>query len=112
LAGFQVTWVLRCTTRVETIDGARWLVRVTDRADTPTRALLAALDQPSDPPVTSVPCTAILTAGVYFALVDANGDAIQPMVPTNQCGAPRSSIIEALDTLPFRTIATASLRRL
>lgn len=88
----------------------RWLVLVEERATGNLDRLVAELRHPSDPR-SDKPCPAMLRIVPYFALVDAAGKAIAPSVPTDGCAQPRQSALDALEALPFRTVATTPIRQ-
>jgi hypothetical protein len=98
LAGFTVSWVLLCPFRIN--KGPR----LTERADGPATDLVRQLETPNDPPPENGACTDELISMPFFALVDAAGDAIAPMVPTGPCGQPKKAVRDALAALPFRVV--------
>ncbi|HEY0494868.1 MAG TPA: hypothetical protein VGD48_03930 [Kutzneria sp.] len=95
LDGFVVSWVLRCPFRVNA--GAR----VSERADGRATELVRQLTMPSGPRPEA--CAAIEVLRAPFALVDAAGNAIEPVLPTDGC-QPRKAIFDALAALPFRAV--------
>jgi hypothetical protein len=112
LSGFRVSWVLRCTTKIENLPGrGQWTMQVTSRADTSAQALLTQLQQPSDPPATTY-CPDNLVLLPYFVLVGVDDRAIAPTVPHGPCGQPKAAVAQALEALPFRTISVTPMRQL
>jgi len=110
-ADFVTSWVLRCRTDIREVPGeGRWLVLVTERADTPAADLLDLLRQPSDPP--SGACPAMLVVPPYFALVDPAGEALLPTIPTDRCRFPREEARDAVEALPFRVLSEKRVRQL
>jgi hypothetical protein len=59
------------------------------------------LKEPSAPPADA--CTAIGINLPDYVLVDAAGNAIKPVLPTDGC-RPKQSVLDAFAALPFRTI--------
>lgn len=109
---FTTTWVLRCRSDVRPRPGeGKWLVALSERADTPATALVVELRKPSDPRSTEL-CTPELVATPYFVLVDANGRTVLPAVPTDGCGKPRREALAELDKLSFRTVAERPVKQL
>lgn len=97
LAGFTVSWVLLCPFR--RAGGPQ----LTLRADTSAAELVRQLMTPDGPPPKI--CTDELVTVPFFALVDAAGHAIRPVVPDDGCH-PSKAVRDALDALPFRTVKT------
>lgn len=103
--GFVTAWVLRCRTEIREAPGKPGeIVRITERADTSAADLVHLLRRPSDPP-SNGPCPLVAVFPPYFLLVDTDGRAILPAVPTNGCGQPRDDILDTLDALPFHTVS-------
>lgn len=98
LDGFTVSWVLRCPVRL--YRGPQ----LTQRADGPATEAMRLLKTPDDPKRDA--CTAIGFTVPDYVLVDAAGNGIQPVLPTDGCLRPKQSVLDALDALPFRTIKT------
>ena len=108
-AGFQLAWVLACPIEQRYVPGqGLWQTQVTERADLTTSqadALLAVLRASSDASNDDQMCTAQLTVGPYYALVDRHGTAIQPALPTGLCGAIKPEVTKALGALPYRELS-------
>lgn len=108
--GFTATWLLRCRDEVRDVPGeGSWSVRVTERSDAPATELIDLLRRPSDPPPNDGVCPAIGYVVPYFLLVDANGQALLPAVPTGPCGEPRAEVKDFLDALDYRTLVETRL---
>lgn len=109
--GFVTAWVLRCRGEVRDRPGeGRWLVAVSERADTAAPELVAELRKPSDPRTTEA-CTLELVTQPYFLLVDANGEKVLPAVPTDGCGKPRREALAQLEKLTFRTVSERPVKQ-
>ena len=110
--GFATAWVLRCRGEVRPRPGeGKWLVALSERADTPATELVAELRKPSDPRTTEA-CTLELVTRPYFVLVDANGRTVLPDVPTDGCAKPRREALAELEKLNFRTIAERPVKQM
>ena len=80
-------------------------MQITERADTRVSQLVDMLRRPSStPPPGQVACPGIAYSLPHFLLVDAEGKALLPTVPTEACGKPRDEVRNALETLPYRTV--------
>lgn len=83
-------------------------VLVTERADvTAAKAssLVRLLSQPDDPPSSNGCPQSSVRIDVlvpYFALVDAEGKALLPGLPVDQCGRPDSATAKALAALTYK----------
>lgn len=108
-AGFQLAWVLFCPIEQRYLPGqGTWRVQVTERADltaSQASALLAVLREPSDATPAGQICAAGLVIGPYYALIDRQGTAIDPALPTGPCGAVKPEVTKALSGLPYREIS-------
>jgi hypothetical protein len=91
-------------------DGS-WTVRIAERADTPAAELVEMLRKPSDPLPDGEICPAVAYIAPYFLLVDADGRALVPAVPTNACGQPRPEVKDFLDELDYRVLAETPVVR-
>jgi hypothetical protein len=115
---FQLAWVLRCSLETPQPPGRVTPTQlVTERADpsaTQGETFVAQLRRPSDPPAASG-CPADLAkrslVAPYFALVDTQGRALVPGLPTDGCGRPTSPALAALSALQFRAISTVPVQR-
>ena len=67
-------------------------MRVTERAGGPVPKLLDMLRKPFEPLPANTMCPAIAYSKPYFMLVDAEGKALLPDVPTSACGKPHDHI--------------------
>jgi hypothetical protein len=102
---FVPSGVLRCRTEArEMVGQGTFSMLITERADTGTAELLAELRRPSDPLSNGV-CDASYVAPPYFILVDAEGKALLPAVPTDGCGKPRLEVRNLVEALPYRTVS-------
>lgn len=109
---FVTAAVLRCRDEVRDVPGdGSWSVRVTERADTPAAELVEMLRKPSDPLPDDELCPAVAYVPPYFLLVDADGRALVPAVPTSACGQPRPEVEDFLDGLDYRVVAETPVAR-
>lgn len=108
---FVAAWVLRCREEVREVPGdGSWNVLVAERADTSAADLVDLLRGPSDS-LADGPCRTIGIIPPYFLLVDDEGRALLPALPTDGCGLPREEVLDLVDTLPYRTISEERLSR-
>jgi hypothetical protein len=109
-ADFRLAWVLACPIEVQNLPGqGNWQTQITERADldpAQADALLARLRQPSQAARPGQICTADLEVPPYYALVDANGTAVEPAIPADSCGKPLATALKALADLPYRQLST------
>lgn len=104
-ADFVATAVVRCRNEFREVPGeGTWVVQITERADTPVSQLVTLLRRPSEPTSPGATCPDIAYSVPYFALVDAEGRALLPDVPTEVCGKPREEVTNLLGTLPYQTV--------
>ncbi len=99
LVDFKVAWVLRCPFRINDSP------QITERADGPADELVRQLRMPSEPTPTDAVCAAQAIQLEFFALVDADGKAVEPDVPTYACGQPHKGVLDALAALRFRQVS-------
>jgi hypothetical protein len=104
-ADYVAAAVVRCRTEVRHAPGEGvWVVRITERADLPVPRLVEMLRRPSDEPHSGA-CPTVGYTVPYFLLLDEEGKALAPKVPTEPCGAPRREVVDTLDFLPYRIVA-------
>jgi hypothetical protein len=105
-ADFDPVAVVRCEDEVETVagDGA-WDTALAQRATGNISALITALRTPSsNPPAHSnIACAAIGIALPNFALVDAEGHIVRPVLPHGECDQPLPAALNAVNSLPWKT---------
>jgi hypothetical protein len=102
---FVTVSVMRCRTSVRRLpDKGEWTTVVTEKAGTPAEDLVAQLRKASDRR-TSEACTLEFVAPPYFVLINAEGKAVLPQVPTDACGKPRIEVRNTLDALPYKTVS-------
>jgi hypothetical protein len=105
-ADFVASAVLRCRSENRDVPGAgTWTVQVTERADGAVPKLLDMLRKPSEPLPANTMCPAVAYSKPYFMLVDPEGKALLPDVPTAACGKPHDEVTRFLDKLPYQTVA-------
>jgi hypothetical protein len=102
-ADFVAVSVVRCPRVVQQARGGT-AVRITERADTSAKDLIAALRRPSDPK-TSEMCPAIAVDAPYVVLVGADGRGLVPTLPADGCGIPRLDVLHMLDKLPYHVVS-------
>ena len=95
--------VVRCETVQRSYPGlGTWSVQLAEVADSGLGPLLADLRAPSDPTPSGIICPDFRILVPWFELVDSAGSAINVAIPTDQCGAPKTSAVTALQALQFR----------
>lgn len=108
---FETVAVVRCRDETRLIPGeGSWTVRITERADILAPELVDMLRRPSDPAPANGMCTAIGYVVPYVLLVNAEGKALLPALPTEPCGKPRDEVTNFFDTLPYRTVTETRVR--
>lgn len=102
--GFHAVAAVRCQSSIRAVPGSgEWQFADAQRADSELAGLLAALRLPSKTPSKTTICTAELRVPQPFALVDASGAVISPLLPHDQCGGPLPQVTDAMNALPWRT---------
>jgi len=104
-ANFDAVAVVRCEVEVQTFAGdGQWSVELGQRASSGLGPLLAALRLPSSPPAgPQVACAAVGVEVPDFALVDADEHILVPDLPVDECGAPLTAALDALNALHWTT---------
>ncbi|MET0236170.1 MAG: hypothetical protein ABW224_16110 [Kibdelosporangium sp.] len=86
------------------------MTAVTEKADKEFAALVDELRSPSDPR-TNGSCTLELIVPPYILLINADGNAVLPQIPTDGCGKPRIEARDALDAMPFKTVSETPVKQ-
>jgi len=95
--------VVRCETVQRGYPGlGSWNVQVAEVADSGLGPFLADLRAPSDSMPSGIMCPDFRIFVPWFELVDSAGTAVNVAIPTDQCGAPKTAAIAALQALHFR----------
>jgi hypothetical protein len=95
--------VVRCETVQRSYPGVgSWSVQLAEIADSGLGPFLADLRAPSDSMPSGIMCPDFRILVPWFELVDSAGVAINVEIPTDQCGAPKTAAITALQALHFR----------
>jgi len=94
--------VVRCETVQRSYPVGSWSVQLAEVADSGLGPFLADLQAPSDPRPSGIMCPDFRILVPWFELVDSAGTAMNVAIPTDQCGAPKTAAITALQALPFR----------
>jgi hypothetical protein len=95
--------VVGCETVQRSYPGlGTWNVQLAEVADSGLGPLLADLRASSDSTPSGILCPDFRILVPWFELVDAAGTAINVAIPTDQCGAPKTATITALQALHFR----------
>jgi len=95
--------VVRCEIVQRSYPGlGTWSVQQAEVADSGLGPFLADLRAPSDPMPSGIMCPDFRILVPWFELVDSAGAAINVAIPTDQCGAPKTAAIAALQALHFR----------
>jgi hypothetical protein len=105
-AGYDAVAVVRCEDEVETVPGdGTWDTALAQRATGDLSALMTALRTPSSNPPTPADfaCSAIGIAVPDFALVDAAGHIVRPILPHDLCDAPLTKVLDAVYAMPWKT---------
>jgi hypothetical protein len=103
---FRPIAAIRCESPIRTVPGdGEWQFADAQRADSGMAGLIAALRLPSQTaaPGALIACPAMGMAMTPFALVDAKGDIVSPLLPHEVCGFPLQQVTKAIDALPWRT---------
>jgi hypothetical protein len=79
-----------------------WSVQLAEVADSGLGPFLADLRAPSDTTPSGIMCPDFRILVPWFELVDSAGAALNVAIPTDQCGAPKTAAITALQALHFR----------
>ena len=104
---------MRCETVQRSYPGlGTWSVQLAEVADSGLGPLLADLRAPSDPMPGGILCPDFRVLVPWFELVDSAGTAINAAIPTDQCGAPKTAVVTALQALQFRVTDAVRLRAL
>ena len=105
-ASFVPVAVIRCVTTYQMIPGkGQWLTATLERADQNLEPLLTALQRPNLTRPLGTICSDLVELPPQFVLVDANGQAIWPVVPVTGCGLPQRELLGALAALPWQKIS-------
>ena len=95
--------MVRCETVQRSYPGlGSWSVQLAEVADSGLGPFLADLRAPSDAVPSGIMCPDFRILVPWFELVDSAGAAINVAIPTDQCGAPKTAVITALQALRFR----------
>src|SRR5579884_127464 len=103
---FRPVAAVRCEFPIRTVPGdGEWQFADAQRADSGMAQLVAALRLPSQTaaPGALIACPAMGMAMPPFALVDAKGNIVSPLLPHDVCGFPLQQVTKAVDALPWRT---------
>jgi hypothetical protein len=105
-ASFVPVAVIRCVTTYQMIPGkGQWLTATLERADQNLEPLLTALQRPNQTRPPGTFCSNLVMLPPQFVLVDANGQAIWPVVPVTGCGLPQREFLGALAALPWQKVS-------
>jgi hypothetical protein len=102
-AGFVADAVVRCSPGLNLANGighARFIKQVADRDLAP---LLTALREPSLQPPAGVVCADQFTPVPVLFLIGPHGQVARPVIPTNGCGQTLSTVLDALQHVPWVT---------
>lgn len=113
-ADFHPVAAVRCMSRTRMVPGdGEWGFADADRADSGLAAVLAALKLPPEPtPTGQYACAAVGILVPPFALVDASGTVVNPILPQTYCGQPLKQVLDAMNALPWRTETEQKTSRL
>jgi hypothetical protein len=110
---FHAVALLSCQTDDRTLaDGSQWSYLVTKRGTQDLDALVAALDEPDDPPPTGdVACAASYESDPDIILIGSDGAAYRPRFPRGVCDVVKPDAIKALGRVPLHTVETQRLQQ-
>ncbi|HEU5354545.1 MAG TPA: hypothetical protein VFU65_08780 [Actinocrinis sp.] len=101
---FHPVTAVRCSSSLRMVPGdGEWEFADAQRADSKLTDLLAALRLPSQTRSSDQVCTAMAMVMQPFALVDASGKVVSPVLPVSVCGIPLPQVIGAINALPWHT---------
>jgi hypothetical protein len=112
---FQPVAAIRCQSEARTVPGdGEWDFADAQRADTGMAGLVAALRLPSKTAAAGemVPCPAMAMMQLPFALVDAKGNLVSPLLPHDVCDFPLQQVSNTINALPWRTETDQRLRQI
>lgn len=102
---FHPVAAVRCMSQSRMVPGdGEWEFADAQRADSGLAGLLTALALPSQKPPTGteIACAAVGMLLPPFALVDAHGAIVDPVLPHDFCGTPLKQVLDAMDAVPWR----------
>lgn len=88
----------------------RWTVLVRKASGSDIAALVAAFDQPDQPP-TNGACSLVLVVGAPLVLVDAKGNYLVPRYPLDACGQAQEGTVQVVRDHPWQTISLRKLKQ-
>lgn len=95
--------VVHCETVQRSYPGlGSWSVQLAEVADSGLGPFLVDLRAPSDAMPSGIMCPDFRILVPWFELVDSAGAPVNVALPTDQCGAPKTAAITALQALNFR----------
>jgi hypothetical protein len=110
--GFVPVQVIRCPWESRYLPGkGRWEVVIEEHTDGPASELMTELRRPSEESDGRQMCTMEAIMVDYFVVVDSTGKAVLPDVPTDVCGKPFRSALDALHRLPYQVDEQIPIRR-
>jgi hypothetical protein len=102
----------RCVPSTVVVPGdGEWRVHDDQEATGGLEALTEALRRPSSPQGNAA-CPAIAVAPVEITLVDAGGRTLNPAVPVDGCGFPQRGVLQAIESLPWKSVKQTKVDRL
>lgn len=105
LRAFHAVAAFTCSDSVKTFpDDSKWSVEIRKATKSGIRPLVHAFDQPSRS-ATGPACGGPGIAWPPLLLIDSAGDYLVPPEPTDGCGAPLTSVTQALNAVRWKTIA-------
>lgn len=110
--GFVPVAATRCLAEFEVVPGdGTWLTKVDQRAATDLSAVMAELRRPDGTVPPGTACTMMGYVPTIITLVDAAGTTVVPTIPHDGCGAPISSVLQAITQLDWQTEQRTRIRR-
>lgn len=116
LESFHAVAALSCNQSDRTFPGeGEWSVETRRATDDGIAALVSAFDQPnqSQPPSdapSNLACS-LVGYGPMLTLVDADGHSLVPSAPTDACGTPLQSVMQAVMRLQWQPVGTRRLNQ-
>jgi hypothetical protein len=111
-AGFVPVAATRCVAEFEVVPGdGVWLTKLQQRAAGDLAGVVAELRRPDGTAPQGTACTMIGYLPTIVTLVDAAGTTVVPTIPHDGCGAPLTSVLQAIIQLDWQTEQRTRIRR-
>jgi hypothetical protein len=107
-ATFLAKSAVLCSLNIEPTHGSGLVAFTEQVADHGLAPLVAALRQRPGPPSPGIACAAQATVVAPLFLINADGQVIRPVIPTDACGQPEPQVLDALQHVPWVTAPAAT----